>query len=100
MFKPLSRDDAVIVYNAQNNDGKGDFISLAMKDGYVEFRFDTGKGKSALASCFEELNEKKNMKKKKMEKRKKKPTGNCTILIPKGNSYCEQFSTLLLKTSP
>ena len=44
MFKPRSRDDGIILYNAQKEDGRGDFIAIIMKDGFVEFRFDTGTG--------------------------------------------------------
>ena len=48
MFKPRSRDDGIILYNAQKVDGRGDFVAVIMKDGFVEFRFDTGTGELML----------------------------------------------------
>ena len=33
-------NDGIILYNGQNNDARGDFISLAVKGGYVEFRWE------------------------------------------------------------
>nr|KAG5704759.1 hypothetical protein BaRGS_005215 [Batillaria attramentaria] len=50
MFKPRSRDDGIILYNAQNEDGRGDFVAIVMIDGFVEFRFDTGSGPAVLRS--------------------------------------------------
>ena len=44
MFKAHSLDDGIILYNAQQQDGLGDFIAILIKDGYLEFRFDTGSG--------------------------------------------------------
>ncbi|XP_014675072.1 PREDICTED: agrin-like [Priapulus caudatus] len=38
-FKPLY-EDGIIIYNGQSVDGKGDFISLAIRSGYLEYRFD------------------------------------------------------------
>ncbi|XP_030843085.1 agrin isoform X4 [Strongylocentrotus purpuratus] len=37
-----SSPDGVIFYNGQTADGRGDFISLNMRDGYLEFRYDLG----------------------------------------------------------
>lgn len=36
-FRTLSTE-GILLYGAQKMDGKGDFVSLAIKDGYVEFR--------------------------------------------------------------
>lgn len=44
VFKPRSLDDGIVLYNAQNEDGRGDFVAIIIKDGFVEFRFDTGSG--------------------------------------------------------
>lgn len=38
----------MIFYNGQKTDGKGDFISLALHDGYLEYRYDLGKGAAVL----------------------------------------------------
>ncbi|XP_048238836.1 basement membrane-specific heparan sulfate proteoglycan core protein-like isoform X2 [Haliotis rufescens] len=50
MFKPRSLDDGLILYNAQQQDGRGDFMAIMIKDGYLEFRFDTGSGPAVLRS--------------------------------------------------
>ena len=44
-FSAKDTTDGLLLYCAQNEDGQGDFVSLAIKDGRVEFRFDTGSGK-------------------------------------------------------
>lgn len=36
-FKPLY-EDGIILYNGQSVDGKGDFISLAIRYRYLEYR--------------------------------------------------------------
>lgn len=36
--------DGLIFYNGQKTDGKGDFISLGLNNGILEFRYDLGKG--------------------------------------------------------
>lgn len=36
--------NGLIFYNGQKSDGKGDFISLSLHDGILEFRYDLGKG--------------------------------------------------------
>jgi len=36
-FKPL-RPDGMLLYTAQYDDGRGDFMSLALRHGYLEFR--------------------------------------------------------------
>lgn len=38
----------VIFYNGQKMDGKGDFISLSLNDGILEFRYDLGKGPAVI----------------------------------------------------
>ncbi|XP_061458105.1 agrin isoform X2 [Rhineura floridana] len=40
----------VIFYNGQKTDGRGDFISLALHDGYLEYRYDLGKGAAVIKS--------------------------------------------------
>lgn len=47
-YKPQSLADGVILYMGNARDGTGDFMSLVQKDGYLEFRFDTGSGKAFL----------------------------------------------------
>ena len=46
-FQTLNTD-GIILFNAQNPDGTGDFVSLAVREGYVEFR--SGFGVSSLSS--------------------------------------------------
>ena len=38
------------MYCSQSKDGQGDFATIAIKDGRVEFRFDTGSGPAILRS--------------------------------------------------
>lgn len=46
-FRP--RDpDGLIFYNGYSTDGTGDFISLALNNGSVEYRFDLGTGPAIL----------------------------------------------------
>lgn len=40
--------NGVIFYNGQKTDGKGDFISLALNEGILEFRYDLGKGPAVI----------------------------------------------------
>ena len=42
-FLPLS-DNGMLIYNGQLTTGKGDFISLNLVNGHVQFRFDLGSG--------------------------------------------------------
>ncbi|KAI5612251.1 agrin isoform X10 [Silurus asotus] len=42
--------NGMIFYNGQKTDGKGDFISLALNDGILEFRYDLGKGPAIIRS--------------------------------------------------
>ena len=43
VIKPTAKD-GLILYNGYTTDRTGDFISLSMRDGYLEFRFDLGTG--------------------------------------------------------
>ena len=38
VFLTLNKD-GILLFNAENSDGTGDFIALIIKDGYVEFRY-------------------------------------------------------------
>nr|XP_020637908.1 agrin isoform X3 [Pogona vitticeps] len=40
----------MIFYNGQKTDGKGDFVSLALHDGHLEYRYDLGKGAAVIKS--------------------------------------------------
>ncbi|XP_044065868.1 agrin isoform X2 [Siniperca chuatsi] len=42
--------NGLIFYNGQKSDGKGDFISLSLNDGILEFRYDLGKGPATIRS--------------------------------------------------
>uniref|UniRef100_A0A3B5KQ96 Uncharacterized protein n=1 Tax=Xiphophorus couchianus TaxID=32473 RepID=A0A3B5KQ96_9TELE len=42
--------NGLIFYNGQKSDGKGDFISLSLSNGYLEFRYDLGKGPAIIRS--------------------------------------------------
>ncbi|KAK2193775.1 hypothetical protein NP493_5g02050 [Ridgeia piscesae] len=50
MFKAQTVRDSLLLYNAQGDDGKGDFISIAVKNRRVEFRFNSGSGTAILKS--------------------------------------------------
>ncbi|KAK0077851.1 hypothetical protein PV326_009744, partial [Microctonus aethiopoides] len=43
-------DNGIILYDQQKNDGTGDFVSLAIVDGYVQFRYNLGNGPVILTS--------------------------------------------------
>lgn len=43
VIKP-TEPNGLFLYNGQRMDRTGDFISLNLIDGYVEFRFDLGSG--------------------------------------------------------
>ncbi|XP_060586623.1 basement membrane-specific heparan sulfate proteoglycan core protein-like isoform X4 [Ruditapes philippinarum] len=49
-FKPQSYSDGIILYEGNDEDGTGDFMAIVQKDGYLEFRFDTGSGPAVLRS--------------------------------------------------
>ena len=36
-FRPLTKS-GILIYGAQQEDGRGDFVSLTINSGYVEFR--------------------------------------------------------------
>lgn len=38
----------LLLYNGQKTDGKGDFVSLALHNGLLEFRYDLGKGAAVI----------------------------------------------------
>ena len=38
----------LLFYNGYTTDGSGDFISLALSNGYLEFRFDLGTGPAVI----------------------------------------------------
>ncbi|XP_032969711.1 agrin isoform X2 [Rhinolophus ferrumequinum] len=40
----------LLLYNGQKTDGRGDFVSLALRDHYLEFRYDLGKGAAIIRS--------------------------------------------------
>ncbi|XP_077941566.1 agrin isoform X7 [Gasterosteus aculeatus] len=42
--------NGLIFYNGQKSDGRGDFISLSLNDGILEFRYDLGKGPATIRS--------------------------------------------------
>ncbi|NXO71347.1 AGRIN protein, partial [Phainopepla nitens] len=44
------KPSGMIFYNGQKSDGKGDFVSLALHEGYLEYRYDLGKGPALLRS--------------------------------------------------
>ena len=44
----VNDSNGLIFYNGQKTDGKGDFISLSLSDGYLEFRYDLGKGPAVI----------------------------------------------------
>jgi len=47
VIKP-SEPDGLFLYNGQKMDRTGDFVSLNLVDGYVEFRFDLGSGAAVI----------------------------------------------------
>ncbi|XP_068997022.1 agrin isoform X2 [Embiotoca jacksoni] len=42
--------NGLIFYNGQKSDGKGDFVSLSLNEGILEFRYDLGKGPATIRS--------------------------------------------------
>ncbi|XP_066971041.1 LOW QUALITY PROTEIN: agrin-like [Macrobrachium rosenbergii] len=43
-------DSGILLYSQQEQDGSGDFISLALVDGFVEFRYNLGSGPAIIRS--------------------------------------------------
>jgi len=41
-FKPM-RKDGVVLYAAQTFDGRGDYIAVSLRNGFLEFRFEEQK---------------------------------------------------------
>ncbi|XP_064642804.1 basement membrane-specific heparan sulfate proteoglycan core protein-like isoform X7 [Lineus longissimus] len=50
LFKPKSLEDGILLYNAQQQDGRGDFMALLIKNRRLEFRFDSGSGVAVIRS--------------------------------------------------
>ena len=44
VFKPSSLDDGLLLYDAYESSGSGDFIAVSLRDGHIVFQFDTGSG--------------------------------------------------------
>ncbi|NXO97466.1 AGRIN protein, partial [Certhia brachydactyla] len=44
------KPSGMIFYNGQKSDGRGDFVSLSLHDGHLEYRYDLGKGPALLRS--------------------------------------------------
>ncbi|XP_030883005.1 agrin isoform X3 [Leptonychotes weddellii] len=42
--------NGLLLFNGQKTDGKGDFVSLALRDRFLEFRYDLGKGAAVIRS--------------------------------------------------
>ena len=49
VFKPRS-PNGVVLYNGQRVDGGGDFVSINLVDGFIEFRFNPGNGPAIIRS--------------------------------------------------
>src|SRR5688500_18497374 len=43
-------ENVLLLYNGQTASGEGDFVSISLKNGYVEFRFNLGSGTEILRS--------------------------------------------------
>lgn len=43
-------EDGILLYNQQRADGRGDFVSIALVNGFVEFRYNLGSGFALLTS--------------------------------------------------
>lgn len=43
-IKPNDVKDGVLLYCSETEEGHGDFVSLAIRDRHLEFRFDAGNG--------------------------------------------------------
>lgn len=42
----------LLLYNGQKTDGKGDFVSLALHNQHLEFRYDLGKGAAVIRWAY------------------------------------------------
>lgn len=43
-------ENGILLYNGQTPDGEGDFVSLSIRQGYIEFRFNLGSGAEVIRS--------------------------------------------------
>jgi len=43
-FKPSTLDDGIILYSGQSEDGTGDFVCITVRNGYLEYKYNTGSG--------------------------------------------------------
>ena len=43
-------ENGILLYNGQTHGGEGDFVSITIKSGYIEFRFNLGSGTEVLRS--------------------------------------------------
>jgi Laminin G domain len=44
VFKATSLDDGLLLYDAYESSGAGDFIAVSLRDEHIVFQFDTGSG--------------------------------------------------------
>ncbi|XP_060593963.1 agrin-like isoform X4 [Ruditapes philippinarum] len=51
-FQSFNRD-GILLFSSQNEDGTGQFISIAISGGYIEFRYDTGNGPKQIRHPYE-----------------------------------------------
>eukprot|EP00112_Aurelia_sp_Birch-Aquarium-sp1_P015773 Seg3520.1 transcript_id=Seg3520.1/GoldUCD/mRNA.D3Y31 product=Pikachurin protein_id=Seg3520.1/GoldUCD/D3Y31 len=51
VIKPAS-DNGLLLYNGDKIEGEGDFVSIALQSGIVEFRFDCGTGPAVIRSTL------------------------------------------------
>ena len=51
-------DNGLLVYSHQNDNGSGDYISLAIINGFIEFRYDLGSGPAIIKSHHRITNKK------------------------------------------
>ncbi|XP_074025385.1 basement membrane-specific heparan sulfate proteoglycan core protein isoform X7 [Leptinotarsa decemlineata] len=49
-IKPNNLEDGILLYCGETEEGHGDFISLAVRDRHLEFRFDSGNGATVIRS--------------------------------------------------
>ncbi|XP_071805292.1 basement membrane-specific heparan sulfate proteoglycan core protein-like isoform X3 [Asterias amurensis] len=50
MFKPTTTEDGILMFNGQNAKGKGDYITLVVRNGRVVFQYDSGTGPAIIES--------------------------------------------------
>lgn len=51
-FKPATLDNGIILYSANDDEGSGDYVLIALRNGYLEFRYNTGSGELDLVMKF------------------------------------------------